>query len=194
MTAAWLASSGVGRSHSNASLPVEQPRDSQLASHHQQQAPSASKSPPSLSPFHQVLLKDHQKRMVRTQQGFEHGHPKGCLPRPKGTFRGRCLLYSMLYSIPPGNNNNRLVYSMVWIRLLGPPYNLLYIMVYSQKAAVQHAIYQCYIGFWPVLGSCYIAWYISVFRLYIMLYSFLGAIYQCYLAVLPVLYRGFSAK
>ena len=54
---------------------LEQPRDSQLASHHHQHAPARSYSPPSPSPFPLVLVKKHEKRMEQTMPGFEHGHP-----------------------------------------------------------------------------------------------------------------------
>ena len=54
---------------------LEQPRDSQLASHHHEQASARSYSPPSPSPFPLVLVKKHEKRMEQTMPGFEHGHP-----------------------------------------------------------------------------------------------------------------------
>ena len=48
----------------------------------------------------------------------------------------------------------------------------------AKKGAIQHAIYQCYLAFLRVLGSCYIAWYLAVFRLNTMLYSF-WVLYTC---------------
>ena len=63
-------------------------------------------------------MKEHEKRMVQTKQGFEHRHlkPEGCLPSGQSgtgisSLRAACqvdsqaqkgvmgLLYSMLYSI-----------------------------------------------------------------------------------------------
>ena len=84
MTAARLASSGVGRSHSKASesnslksgVPASRvAKGFSACLHHQQQALPRSYSPPSPSPFPHVLLKDHEMWVIQTQPGFEHGHP-----------------------------------------------------------------------------------------------------------------------
>ena len=54
------------------SQPVEQPRDFQRGYHHLQPYPVYRHSPPSPSPFPQVIGKEHKTRKLHKRKGYEH--------------------------------------------------------------------------------------------------------------------------